>query len=290
MNTENKTYTTRELKDNPDLISKILHVPYPKLLWGSGYYDGVLSGVCEKWQKRYWFELITEEYLKTKYDCEGHEDHTSIRVFAVVDLTSEQWKIEDEQHADFRKYVGTHTDYNDGKRDHSQICDQKHWKKYYDKWNKIEVPTKKDNPVVAWFCEENFSYEKLIEETCYGKTAKRRKIEKLKDKCKEFAKAGVEQRKLINASSGLERHKAWEKKREIGQEARLHYIAYGLLRGKDYHTIEPKIRNDGSEWWTVPLRAKRVAKVLQEYSIEVERDKWTEKYVEELIQPKRDQV
>jgi hypothetical protein len=133
--------------------------------------------------------------------------------------------------------------------------------------------------------ENRLAYSTELEDTFDAFIlAKHRKkqVAKLKAKCKELAAAGVDCRKKINETAGKERYDAWDEKRKVGRTARIHYIAYGLLRGRDYGTIEPKV-NDQGDCYAVTFRAERVAKVLQEYCTEAEHDRWTKEHVEELL-------
>jgi len=111
---------------------------------------------------------------------------------------------------------------------------------------------------------------------------RKKQVAKLKAKCKELAAAGVTCRKTIGETSGKERYDAWEEKRAIGSTARIHYIAYGLIRGRDYVTIEAKTNDHGDDW-ALTCRIKAVTKILQEYCIEGERAYWTREHVEKLL-------
>lgn len=114
------------------------------------------------------------------------------------------------------------------------------------------------------------------------KSIRKQKVLELKEKCKSLAVYGVICRNKINETSGRERWDAWEEKRAIGTQTRIHYIAYGLIRGREYSTIEPKI-NDHNDPCALPYRARAVAGILQQYCIEGERGLWTTEYVEKLL-------
>lgn len=116
------------------------------------------------------------------------------------------------------------------------------------------------------------------------KTVRKQKIQKLKEKCKSLAVYGKLCRNKINETTGRERYDSWDEKRAIGAKARIHYIAYGLIRGRDYGIIEKHVNDYGDEW-APKVRAKNVAKVLQEYCIEAEHDYWTVEQVEKLLVP-----
>ena len=73
---------------------------------------------------------------------------------------------------------------------------------------------------------------------------KKQQLLSLKAKIKGLAEGGIRCRKFIQASKGDERYRRWNEKRALGQEARYHLIAYGLLRGMAYDKIEPNSNKD----------------------------------------------
>jgi len=76
-----------------------------RLLWHSGYYDGVMSGVAEYQGQKVYVEVIKETLNSLKV-------HDSVyRVFNVYRLTPEQWEELLAWHEDFQTFVGFHTDY-----------------------------------------------------------------------------------------------------------------------------------------------------------------------------------
>ena len=91
--------------------------PIVKLIYHSNYYDGPLSGVCTVDDKRYWFELCEELEARCPTEChcqcDEHEHVAMMRRFAVLELTPEEWAIEDARHKAFQEAVGTHTDYTE---------------------------------------------------------------------------------------------------------------------------------------------------------------------------------
>ena len=73
-------------------------------------------------------------------------------------------------------------------------------------------------------------------------------IKILKDSIKALAAEGLEIHKQIIAmrsvpESGPERDKLWRKKRDVGAKARAKLLAYAMLRGRPYATVESKCRN-----------------------------------------------
>lgn len=62
----------------------------------------------------------------------------------------------------------------------------------------------------------------------------------LRAKIKGFASESQSIRRQINASKGEKRHALWMLKHEIGFQARMHLLAYALLRGKKFSSVERK--------------------------------------------------
>jgi hypothetical protein len=79
----------------------------PRLLWHHNFYDGPLSGICLYQNKEHWFQMVDE--IPFKED----DDYRLGRVFVIVELTPEDIKIESSNHNEFRKFVGTHADYDE---------------------------------------------------------------------------------------------------------------------------------------------------------------------------------
>lgn len=137
----------------------------PQLVWHSGYWDGPISGVCMYDGKEHWFKMVHE------FDYEGEEEWESGemeiflgRVFVITELTDEQFTTIKYAHELFRKYVGTHTDYDESNKRTVGACrEQGEWNKFYD-WQKTEYkqPDLSDNEVVAWWGSRQFNFDALI--------------------------------------------------------------------------------------------------------------------------------
>jgi hypothetical protein len=81
-----------------------------KFVYHSGYWDGPLSGVCEYLDERYWFKCV-HDYQDTTEKC------LDMRIYALHQLTTEEWRNKDYWHSLFEKHVGSHTSYDkDGNR------------------------------------------------------------------------------------------------------------------------------------------------------------------------------
>lgn len=130
-----------------------------QLLTHSDYYDGPLSGTLLWEGTRYWYEC--QAY---PWDNMTKEDNLFVfsQVFHLFELTDEEWAFEDEKHADFEKYVGTHTNYSaNGTRSHEGMRPRDDWQNFYDKYRGIDTPILSRNPVAilirAWTIEDDDS-------------------------------------------------------------------------------------------------------------------------------------
>lgn len=116
-----------------------------KPLWHSGYWDGPLSGMCRYKNQDYWFWCITDT-----------DDPTSRRKYAVVELTDKEMVYEKQVHTDFRKWVGTHTDYDETYRrvsDGSGVHPQSMHDNFYSKYppGRFRHEAYKERPSIGWF-------------------------------------------------------------------------------------------------------------------------------------------
>lgn len=81
----------------------IVNVNDIKLIWHDDYYDGPLSGACSINGKKYYFKISHEHY----------NTNTRVRIFSIIDLGKEEWRIITNDHLLFRRFVGEHCDYTD---------------------------------------------------------------------------------------------------------------------------------------------------------------------------------
>ena len=129
-----------ELRDKtpPDSLPKLSDADF-KLLWHCGFWDGPLSGMLLYAGKEYWFELIQENPQEPPIDwCQR---------FAVVALSPAELAKEHEVHDDFRKYVGTHSDYPRG-----EVLPQETHHLFYNRHLEYCRQNNHENsPVVGWF-------------------------------------------------------------------------------------------------------------------------------------------
>lgn len=113
------------------------------LLWHCAYWDGMLSGVCLYQGEKCYFTLVSEDISP-----EGEMS----RDFILFKLTEEQARTHTERHELFRKYVGTHTDYDsEGKRSLGATHPQSEWHKYYDVEKTWRPITLGKEAVLGWF-------------------------------------------------------------------------------------------------------------------------------------------
>lgn len=137
---------TREKAFDPDAHRKIPRDEV-RMLYHLQYWDGPLSGVCVWKSERFYFKCLLEESVKTivepgdeEYvnpdqpvpeewkwifdygykslrDMEDlNEDYYGLRYMGMFHLTQKEWQEEDKRHAIWRKYIGTHTDYDSNGR------------------------------------------------------------------------------------------------------------------------------------------------------------------------------
>ena len=117
-----------------------------------------------------------------------------------------------------------------------------------------------------------------------NKQIKKQKKASLKKEIKGLASQGTEIRKEIQTLSGRARYDAWDRKRKVGKVARHHLIAYGLLRGRDYHTqIEPNVREYVDWDYAFNQRVTAIHEILQRYCLESERGKWSKEHLKEIL-------
>ncbi len=140
-----------------------------RMLWHSNYWDGPLSGVILWEGEKCWFDYADEEYveiplteeeLKEWAEYEGITvdeieeddkiDYDRYRYFNVYRVPKEVMGVIEYNHELFRKYVGTHTDYDENGCRHHNLVDSgehhkfynnrkshKKWEKDLDNWEKI---------------------------------------------------------------------------------------------------------------------------------------------------------
>lgn len=109
----------------------------------------------------------------------------------------------------------------------------------------------------------------------------KRQLLTLKAKIKGLAEGGCRCRKFINASTHEAKARHWDIKRAIGQEARYHLIAYGLLRGLSYDTIEPNSNKDLLAGYLFDY--SYLAQIVQHHCYYYDKSKWSPANLQRLI-------
>ena len=103
-------------------MSKLIKRKEIKLLWHEGFWDGPYSGMCMYKNEKYWFDIVKDRDFKS-------------RVFKLIKPTKEQLEKMEYDHELFRKYVGTHTDYDENEKRHfdgKKPQGEGGWQKYHD--------------------------------------------------------------------------------------------------------------------------------------------------------------
>ena len=98
----------------------------------------------------------------------------------------------------------------------------------------------------------------------------------MRGKIKGLALEGQRTRKFINVSEKDVKDGHWKIKRAIGQDARYHLIAYGLLRGREYRTIERCAEDNRPH-------ASTIESVLRQHLSLYEMRQWTVAKIENLL-------
>jgi hypothetical protein len=123
-------------------------------LYHIDYYDGPMSGACLWRGQRYRFECVNEEFRPTgQPDEDGDECVESVRTFNLVELTPEEWALEDERRALFRECVGTHCEYDPvtQRRTVGALKPRSDWHRFYEVYkNRAPKRLVKREPVATY--------------------------------------------------------------------------------------------------------------------------------------------
>ncbi len=122
-------------------------------LYHSGYYDGPLSGMVNHPDVGTVWADVAQQCM-CWFDDDIDRDHDSPcgwwRRYTLIRLTPDVAAAEAERHADFRRHVGTHCDYDEtGRRNVGALRPQSEWHTFYDRWRTHSVDMVGD--VVGWF-------------------------------------------------------------------------------------------------------------------------------------------
>jgi len=112
------------------------------------------------------------------------------------------------------------------------------------------------------------------------------KLRILKAKIKGFSEESrYIRRKFIHPFSGPKRANGWTAKRNLGEEARYHHLAYGFLRGRTYREMEQKTEVGKGRMFYFDFNY--LLRIIKEHAPWKERDKWTDAYLTEQFKDKK---
>jgi len=145
-----------------------------RLLWHENYWDGPLTGVMLWEGEKCWFETyeddfverpLTEEEIKDwadflkipveEVDEEDKIDYEPYRRYNVYRIPKETMEAIEYNHNLFRKYVGTHTDYDENGLRHHNLADYNEHHKYY---NNRELHKKWEKDLDKWELIDKFEW------------------------------------------------------------------------------------------------------------------------------------
>jgi hypothetical protein len=104
-----------------------------RLLYAADFWDYPRSGALLWRGRRNWFR----------------EAEPDAGVFDIIELSDEEWAVEDTRHADFQRFVGTHTDVDETGAKVGQVHPAALHSRYYDKWLHAPGPDPRSGRVVA---------------------------------------------------------------------------------------------------------------------------------------------
>jgi hypothetical protein len=104
-----------------------------RLLYAADFWDYPRSGALLWRRRRYWFS----------------EAEPDTGVFDIIELTDDAWAVEDARHADFRRFVGTHTDIGETGATAGRVHPAELHSRYYDNWLHAPGPDPRLGRVVA---------------------------------------------------------------------------------------------------------------------------------------------
>ncbi len=104
----------------------------------------------------------------------------------------------------------------------------------------------------------------------------------IREKVKGLASDGKVKNVLVSASSGPDRHAAREAKRGIGDAARIWLLAYAMLRGVPYESLERTTRTAS---WRMKHILDEVSGIVREHRPEAGEDAVIDWYRAEQVAP-----
>lgn len=113
-----------------------------KVLWFDDYYDGMLCGILEHDDKKYRFEIISDDV----------DNSIRPRLFAVIAMTENQIEEETYWNKLFQKYVGNHNNLNTDEQLRQEPQNVHHL--FYDEYKKKYHINYDKNFIKFWYAEK----------------------------------------------------------------------------------------------------------------------------------------
>ena len=122
-----------------------------RMLWSIGHYDGPWSGVCLYSGQKYGFETLHDSELA--------------RVYCIVEITSDQLRLEEERHRIIQSLLGMHMDYTYsefGRRVRGQAFDTPDLTEYSRQVQELPNHDFSNNQVVARWTYGEHPWDKTL--------------------------------------------------------------------------------------------------------------------------------
>ena len=118
-------------------LDKYAELEGVRVLWHLEYWDEPLSGVVEHGGTTYFFQAEPFDW----------DDPPSVHRLVVYQLSDEELEFERDEHERFRRYVGTHTDYDErGQRRVGEVRPRSEWPRFVGKGRDYA-----GHEIVGWF-------------------------------------------------------------------------------------------------------------------------------------------
>lgn len=132
-----------------------------KMLWHCEFYDFAHSGMIKYDNRRYWFQLQSDGRTIPFDPEDPRPDVVMIPneiTYHVFNLTPEQLVNEEQKHEEFKKHVGEHTTYINGRRTPGKgLKSRSEWKKFYDQeFPELKLQT---SQMFGWFAYNDVERE-----------------------------------------------------------------------------------------------------------------------------------
>jgi hypothetical protein len=143
--------TVTDITSSRDALDTLATIPRSEItiLWHSGYWDGPIDGMLSYQSQKYWF-MRCADALPYVVDSEGEVDDCWYDRYLIVVIGQQDIETEEWWHALFRKYVGHHTDYQDGRRDHDTVHPKDGWHAFYNAYEHREPRDYAARKVIGW--------------------------------------------------------------------------------------------------------------------------------------------